>query len=154
MNDACLRWIELDAAAASRHPQIEFDAGRFFETGLSVALRYLRGFILGTERFRSGLDRMRQVVRQGGHTTIGDAAFGFYGFEAEWDHLQAVMEQRIVHATLQSALSDAARKGTVARNVADTADPPSISRSGRSISVWTGDHLRCFLDAMADHELY
>ena len=61
---------------------------------------------------------------------------------------------RNVHATLQSALSDAARKGTVARNVADTADPPSISRSGRSICVWTGDQLRCFLDAMADHELY
>ena len=61
---------------------------------------------------------------------------------------------RNVHATLQSALSDAARKGTVARNVADTADPPSISRSGRSISVWTGDQLRCFFDAMADHELY
>ena len=61
---------------------------------------------------------------------------------------------RNVHATLQSALSDAARKGTVARNVADTADPPSISRSGRSISVWTGEQLRCFLNAMADHELY
>ena len=61
---------------------------------------------------------------------------------------------RNVHATLQSALSDAARKGTVVRNVADTADPPSISRSGRSISVWTGDQLRRFLDAMADHELY
>ena len=61
---------------------------------------------------------------------------------------------RSVHATLQSALSDAARKGTVARNVADVADPPSISRSGRSISVWTGDQLRRFLDAMADHELY
>ena len=61
---------------------------------------------------------------------------------------------RNIHATLQSALSDAARKGTVVRNVADTADPPSISRSGRSICVWTGDHLRCFLDAMADHELH
>ena len=61
---------------------------------------------------------------------------------------------RNVHATLQSALSDAARKGTVVRNVADTADPSSISRSGRSISVWTSDQLRRFLDAMADHELY
>ena len=61
---------------------------------------------------------------------------------------------RNVHATMQSALSDAARKGTIVRNVADTADPPSISRSGRSICVWTSDHLRCFLDAMADHELY
>ena len=61
---------------------------------------------------------------------------------------------RNIHATLQSALSDAARKATVVRNVADTADPPSISRSGRSITVWTGDQLRRFLDAMADHELY
>ena len=61
---------------------------------------------------------------------------------------------RNAHATLQSALSDAARKGTVARNVADTADPPSISRSCRSICVWTGDQLRCFLDTMTDHELY
>ena len=59
-----------------------------------------------------------------------------------------------MHATLQSAQSDAAHKGTVARNVADVADPPSISRNGRSICVWTGDQPRCFLDAMASHELY
>ena len=30
----------------------------------------------------------------------------------------------------------------------------STASSGRSISVWTGDQLRRFLDAMADHELY
>ena len=53
-----------------------------------------------------------------------------------------------------TAHASAARKGTVVRNVADTADPPAISRSGRSISVWTSDQLRRFLDAMADHELY
>ena len=45
-------------------------------------------------------------------------------------------------------------KSTVVRNVADTADPSSSSRNGRSISTWTGDQLRCFLDTMADHELY
>jgi integrase len=61
---------------------------------------------------------------------------------------------RNVHATIQSALTDATRKGTVIRNVADLADPPSISRSGRSMSVWTGDELRVFLAAMADHDLY
>ena len=93
VNDACLRWMELDTAAARRHPQVDLDAGRFFETGLSVALRHLRGFILEEARFRRGLDRMRQVIHHGGHTTIGDAALGFYGFEDEWNHLQAVMEQ-------------------------------------------------------------
>jgi len=61
---------------------------------------------------------------------------------------------RNVHATIQSALSDATRKGTVFRNVADIADPPSISRSGRSMNVWTSDQLRAFLDGIAGHELY
>ncbi|MXY76028.1 MAG: amidohydrolase family protein [Acidimicrobiia bacterium] len=93
VNDACLRWMDLDTAVARRHPQIDLEAGRFFETGLEVALHHLRGFILETERFRGGLDRMRQVIHSGGHTTIGDAAFGFYGFEEEWAHLLAVMEQ-------------------------------------------------------------
>ena len=61
---------------------------------------------------------------------------------------------RNVHATIQSALTDAARKGTVIRNVADLADPPTISRSGHSMNVWTGDQLRTFLDAIAGHDLY
>ncbi|MEM9463942.1 MAG: site-specific integrase [Actinomycetota bacterium] len=61
---------------------------------------------------------------------------------------------RNVHATIQSALTDAARKGTVIRNVADLADPPSISSSGRSMNVWTGDQLRIFLAAISDHDLH
>lgn len=61
---------------------------------------------------------------------------------------------RNVHATIQSALSDATRKGTVFRNVADIADPPSISRSGRSMNVWSSEQLRAFLDEMAGHDLY
>ena len=93
VNDACLRWMDLDTAVARRHAQIDLEAGRFFETGLEVALRHLRGFILEADRFRGGLERMRQVIHHGGHTTIGDAAFGFYGFEEEWAHLRAVMEQ-------------------------------------------------------------
>ncbi|MCP4309346.1 MAG: site-specific integrase [bacterium] len=61
---------------------------------------------------------------------------------------------RNVHATIQSALSDATRKGTVFRNVADIADPPSISRSGRSMNVWTSDQLRAFLEGITGHDLY
>ncbi len=61
---------------------------------------------------------------------------------------------RNVHATIQGALSDATRRGTVFRNVADIAEPPSISRCGRSMNVWTGDQLRTFLEAIAGHELY
>ena len=93
VNDACLRWMDLDPALARRHPQIDLETGKFFETGLEVALAHLRSYILEAERFRRGLDRMRHVIHSGGHTTIGDAAFGFYGLEEEWSHLLAVMEQ-------------------------------------------------------------
>ncbi|MCP4385406.1 MAG: site-specific integrase, partial [Hyphomicrobiales bacterium] len=61
---------------------------------------------------------------------------------------------RNVHATIQGALSDATRKGTVFRNVADIADPPSISRSGRSMNEWTSNQLRLFLTEIAGHDLY
>ena len=61
---------------------------------------------------------------------------------------------RNVHITIQRALSDAERKGTVVRNVADLADAPTISRNSRTMSVWTSDELRAFLEAISDHYLY
>ncbi|MFT7475367.1 MAG: integrase [Verrucomicrobiales bacterium] len=61
---------------------------------------------------------------------------------------------RNVHATIQSALSDATRKGTVIRNVADIADPPSIGSSGRKMSVWSAEQLRDFLTDLQGHEMY
>ena len=93
VNDACLAWMEVDIEAARRHPHVDVDRGTFFETGLNFAYRYLNHFLLGTERFRDGLDRMRQVIHRGGHTTIGDAAIGLFGFEEEWEHLRAVIER-------------------------------------------------------------
>ena len=93
VNDACLGWMKLDIEAARRHPQIDLDRGAFFENGLSMAYRQFNHHILDSERFRRGLDRMRQVIHHGGQTTIGDAAIGMYGLDDEWDHLEAVMEQ-------------------------------------------------------------
>ena len=61
---------------------------------------------------------------------------------------------RAVHTTIQSALSDAVRKGTVVRNVADLADPPAAGRSEQAMTVWTSDELRCFLEAISGHGLY
>ena len=61
---------------------------------------------------------------------------------------------RNVRLPIQGALSDAGRKGTVVRNVADLADAPRTSRNSRTMSVWTSDELRAFLDAISDHYLY
>ena len=66
----------------------------------------------------------------------------------------SVATVRQVHTVLSSALSDAARKGTVTRNVARTADAPSAAGRGRAMTVWTAAELRTFLGAVAEHPMY
>lgn len=62
---------------------------------------------------------------------------------------------RNVHAVLRKALADAQRKGTVARNVAELADPPKLSRRARpNMQVWNANQLRRFLEAIEPHYLY
>ena len=61
---------------------------------------------------------------------------------------------RNVHTTLLSALSDAARKGTVLRNAAAVADPPRVARSAQPLRVWTSEQLRTFLQSIDGHNLY
>lgn len=59
-----------------------------------------------------------------------------------------------MHATVQSARSAAARKGTVARNVPDLADPPAAGRSEQAMSVWTSEELRFLLEAISGRDLH
>jgi integrase len=62
---------------------------------------------------------------------------------------------RYIHGILRKALADAQRKGTVARNVAELADPPKLSaRRKRQMQVWTPDELRRFLEIVSDHPLF
>lgn len=62
---------------------------------------------------------------------------------------------RLIHGVIHKALADAHRKGSVARNVADLADPPRISTGARpKMKVWNAEELRRFLDLAEDHDLY
>jgi len=79
VNTAALKWMELTEDALADHPQVDAKAGRFFETGLSVALASFSSYLRDEKRFRDGLDRLRQVVHHGGQTTIGDMAVGMFG---------------------------------------------------------------------------
>jgi len=58
---------------------------------------------------------------------------------------------RNLHGVLHRALGDATRWGLVARNQADLADPPKMSRP--EMMIWTADEVRTFLDATADDRL-
>lgn len=60
---------------------------------------------------------------------------------------------RYVHRVLSKALSDAHRKGIVARNIATLADPPRRIKSGEptAIHVWDAAELRRFLTLTTKH---
>jgi integrase len=62
---------------------------------------------------------------------------------------------RYIHGILRKALADAQRKGSVARNVADLADPPKASaRARREMRVWSAAELLRFLELVEDHHLF
>lgn len=62
---------------------------------------------------------------------------------------------RLVHLILHKALSDARRKGTVSRNVAELADPPKLRAAKRhEIKAWTTGELHTFLELCITHRLY
>lgn len=62
---------------------------------------------------------------------------------------------RLVHLILHKALSDARRKETVTRNVAELSDPPKLRAARRQeIKVWSAEQLHTFLDLCADHRLH
>lgn len=61
---------------------------------------------------------------------------------------------RNVHTMLHKALKDAMRKNLVVRNVADAADPPRVTHGDSEHQTWTGEQLRIFLAAIADHRLF
>jgi integrase len=67
----------------------------------------------------------------------------------------SVKTVRNIHTVLHKALADAARKGTVARNVAVLADPPRLSSARRpEMRVWDAKQPGQFLREIAGHRLY
>jgi integrase len=59
-----------------------------------------------------------------------------------------------IHVMLNKALSDAARKGTVVRNVVALADAPSLqARKRPEVKAWEAEQLVVFLDAIESHRM-
>ena len=83
MNDGALAMTGTDAEPIRPDAQIDLARGHFFENGLAFAINRLNPWILATDRYHAGLERLKQVVHHGGHTTIGDLATGLFDFDAE-----------------------------------------------------------------------
>jgi integrase len=62
---------------------------------------------------------------------------------------------RYIHTIVHRAFRDAVRWSRIARNPADAADPPRASAVVRpTMSTWTADEVRAFLDHTAEHRLH
>jgi len=93
MNSAMLAQLDLTAAKIGQRQQIDIAGGHFYENGLGYAINRLNPILLAPDRFRLGLERLRQVAHFGGHTTIGDMAVGIFDFETELAGMRAVLDQ-------------------------------------------------------------
>ena len=92
MNDATMRMAGIDPEQIKPGMQIDIDNGHFFEVGLGFAINRLNPWILAPERYAQGLQRLKQVVHHGGHTSIGDLATGLFNFDNEAKALAEQLE--------------------------------------------------------------
>ncbi|MDH3641804.1 MAG: amidohydrolase [Gammaproteobacteria bacterium] len=92
MNDGMLEMLDITESEAGNRKQIDYPNGHFFENGLGYAINKLNPYILSPERYAEGLERLKQVVHHGGHTTIADMAVGLFNFDMEWRASTQVLE--------------------------------------------------------------
>ena len=92
MNDGALAMCNVTAEGIRSGAQINFEAGHFYENGLSFAINRLNPWILSPERFAHGLERLKSVVHAGGQTSIGDLATGLFDFDSELATLKEILE--------------------------------------------------------------
>ncbi len=92
MNDGALAWLDITSQTVGKRQQIDLDNGHFFENGLGYAIARLNPYLLAPERYRQGLERLKQVVHQGGHTTIADMAVGLFDFDMELQASRSVLD--------------------------------------------------------------
>ena len=93
LNTAMLELMGLTAEQLAGRPQVDHARGRFFETGLGVAISRLNRIIMSPAWIRTGLERLQQVVHRGGHTTVGDMAVGIFDYGLERELGRDILDQ-------------------------------------------------------------
>lgn len=92
-NDAAITWMGTARKDLEKHPQIDVETGRFYETGMALAVQSMNRILMQPARFTKGLELVKQVIHLGGHTTIGELAYPLVDDGLEWQLLQAALER-------------------------------------------------------------
>ncbi len=93
LNSAMMEKIDIIEAKVQGRPQIDFARGHFYENGLGYAINKLNQIIMAPGWIETGLQRLKQVVHFGGHTTIGDMAVGIFDFDMEWFAAENIVDK-------------------------------------------------------------
>lgn len=94
MNTAAIERLGLTEDAVGTHPQVNWSAGHFFETGNKLVVAKLLPMMLRPEWYHRGLDTTAELMHQGGITTAGDMLFGSIDPEFELAALEACIERK------------------------------------------------------------
>ena len=145
MTDTAMSMAGIDPAQIKPGMQIDIENGHFFEVGLGFAINRLNPWILAPEQYAAGLQRLKQVVHHGGHTSIGDLATGLFNFDAEAQALAEQLEgddvpfrtRLVVHGT---RLTQGGRKPEEGPDMAAAL----LSRNSHRLTF--GRHIKLFSD--------
>lgn len=96
LNSAMMEQLSITEETIGSRPQIDYENGHFYETGLSFAIKHLNTIIMSPEWIEEGLRRLKQIVHIGGHTTVGDMAVGLFSYELERDLSKRILDQNDV----------------------------------------------------------
>ena len=145
MNDAALAMCGADQVQIKPGSQIDLGRGHFFENGLGYAINRLNPWILAPEQYAQGLQRLKQVVHHGGHTSIGDMATGLFDFETEANALTTVLEGDDVPFRTR-LVAHGARMLAGGRSIADAVATASELPTRNSHRLQFGRHIKLFAD--------
>lgn len=114
LNTVAIEKLGITAETVAGHPQIDFAAGRFLETGNKVMAARLLPYLLRPEWFHKGMGITAELMQRGGITTAADMMFGALNLELELAALDACIEKpqrplRIVNVCDGRSFSNRAR---------------------------------------------
>ncbi len=144
LNTAMMMQLGVTEEQIGQHPQIDYENGRFYETGLSFAIKYLNSIIMSEEWIEEGLDRLKRIVHAGGHTTVGDMAVGLFSYDMERDLAARILDQVEVPFRVQGVPHAAIARATFGSHEAAIAHINSLqgtdterTRHSRRIKMFT-----------------
>lgn len=94
LNDAAIRHLRLKPQEFAANPQVDWDAGHFYEGGWLALVPRIAPILLEPERYLRGLASMSALLQQNGITTIAEPGFPGASFDIELALLKDEMDTR------------------------------------------------------------